>query len=716
MSKIELSPLPSGFATTAALNARFQQIEDALNNDVLWRDNPEGEPNSMDNELDMDSNEIINVPPATEPHHPVILEQIEEVVAEAVADLDLSLGNVIGPASSLDSQVAEFNGVTGRLLKASSQYQKTIENVAALALTPVVAGRTYYLKEYHAGTGKGGRDLVGVAGSTTYDNVLTFAGSGGYFESINASLTFLNSGGHPSRTAAQNLAALKLLIAACPINGLATVDQEESEYVIDCTGGLSAAAVINKKMTLVINGCLKSNFGTMQTNPPYLINITGDDVVIAGSGKIEGDGTVDDTNAGTELTFPGLLHVTGDRFVCTLQEIDTPPKVGILLNNCDDAEISVKNWHGGVTSYTIGNTAYFGIRATGGIGHKFHSNGFNDDGGKFVSAIFTGGNSGKSNNLSIYNNKNAKVWEKLCYLYTDESVIHDNSVSDALIADTFRIDGSNNKAYNNSGDNVFGVFTVYDGVGNEIHDNSFTNIQQIGCYVGRLSGSYTGGFNNTKITGNKFYADTGSSDLTSGIDVVVDGASSSNIDVSDNDVQGFGDLFDEGNIRVRAITPYVIAKSRVDDNYVDGGLRAGVILDRVNTSSMSRNKGGTITEYMLVEINGANNDIIDNSATTVGSLGINALSATSYCSGNKYTDKALTGASTLSAAITTTVTHGGIAPNARVFLQTGNDAAGIMIVAKGWPTTATSGSDFTITMANGTAAAGTESFLWRVEQ
>jgi hypothetical protein len=60
-----------------------------------------------------------------------------------------------------------------------------IENVAALASTPVVAGRTYYLKEYHSGTEKGGRHLVGVAGSTTYDNGITFAGSGGYFESIN---------------------------------------------------------------------------------------------------------------------------------------------------------------------------------------------------------------------------------------------------------------------------------------------------------------------------------------------------------------------------------------------------------------------------------------------------------------------------------------------------------------------------------------------------
>ena len=62
---------------------------------------------------------------------------------------------------------------------------EVIDNVAALASTPVVAGSVYYLKEYHAGTRKGGRALVGVAGSATYDNVVTFAGSGGYFRSIN---------------------------------------------------------------------------------------------------------------------------------------------------------------------------------------------------------------------------------------------------------------------------------------------------------------------------------------------------------------------------------------------------------------------------------------------------------------------------------------------------------------------------------------------------
>lgn len=50
-----------------------------------------------------------------------------------------------------------------------------IENVAALASTPVVAGRIYYLKEYHAGTGYGGGQLLAYSGAGTPDNGLIFA-------------------------------------------------------------------------------------------------------------------------------------------------------------------------------------------------------------------------------------------------------------------------------------------------------------------------------------------------------------------------------------------------------------------------------------------------------------------------------------------------------------------------------------------------------------
>lgn len=60
MSKITISDITAAFASTTAINAKFQQIEDELNNKVLYRTNPIGEPNSMSNDLDMAGYNILN--------------------------------------------------------------------------------------------------------------------------------------------------------------------------------------------------------------------------------------------------------------------------------------------------------------------------------------------------------------------------------------------------------------------------------------------------------------------------------------------------------------------------------------------------------------------------------------------------------------------------------------------------------------------------------
>lgn len=61
MAKLTLSGIGSGYASTTALNATFNQIEDEFNNNVLYRDNPSGEPNQMLNDLDMNSYDLLNV-------------------------------------------------------------------------------------------------------------------------------------------------------------------------------------------------------------------------------------------------------------------------------------------------------------------------------------------------------------------------------------------------------------------------------------------------------------------------------------------------------------------------------------------------------------------------------------------------------------------------------------------------------------------------------
>jgi len=83
MSKITLNNTASGY-NLAAINANFDKIEDALNNDVLYRDNPTGEPNQMDQTLDMNSQRIINLPEPIADSEPARFKDLK----------DFSLGKV----------------------------------------------------------------------------------------------------------------------------------------------------------------------------------------------------------------------------------------------------------------------------------------------------------------------------------------------------------------------------------------------------------------------------------------------------------------------------------------------------------------------------------------------------------------------------------------------------------------------------------------------
>ena len=60
MAKVTLSDITAGYASASALNASFNAIEDEFNNKVLYRDNPSGEPNQMENDLDLNGNDILN--------------------------------------------------------------------------------------------------------------------------------------------------------------------------------------------------------------------------------------------------------------------------------------------------------------------------------------------------------------------------------------------------------------------------------------------------------------------------------------------------------------------------------------------------------------------------------------------------------------------------------------------------------------------------------
>lgn len=61
MAKIDLPTILSGYASNTTFNTTFTAIENEFQQKVLYRDNPSGEPNSMQNDLDLNSNDINNV-------------------------------------------------------------------------------------------------------------------------------------------------------------------------------------------------------------------------------------------------------------------------------------------------------------------------------------------------------------------------------------------------------------------------------------------------------------------------------------------------------------------------------------------------------------------------------------------------------------------------------------------------------------------------------
>ena len=60
MAKITIPAVAGGFSLPTDVNTRLQQVEDELNNKVLYRDNVLGEDNSMSNDIDMDGYSLLN--------------------------------------------------------------------------------------------------------------------------------------------------------------------------------------------------------------------------------------------------------------------------------------------------------------------------------------------------------------------------------------------------------------------------------------------------------------------------------------------------------------------------------------------------------------------------------------------------------------------------------------------------------------------------------
>ena len=120
MSKIELDNITSGY-NLGKINANFVKIENALTNNVLFRDatGSTAGPNQMVQDIDMDSQSILNLPTPTAPTNPVRLQDLGNyALATELTEVDnrLTAADVVltNSVNALDGRVTTLEqGTSG---------------------------------------------------------------------------------------------------------------------------------------------------------------------------------------------------------------------------------------------------------------------------------------------------------------------------------------------------------------------------------------------------------------------------------------------------------------------------------------------------------------------------------------------------------------------------------------------------------------------------
>jgi hypothetical protein len=541
-----------------------------------------------------------------------------------------------------------------------------------------------------------------------------------------AAVNVLDFGASSSATAAANLTAFKLAVAEVPTGGTLLIPSTASFFSIDTTGGLSTAIEIDKRMQVIFEGDVKANFSAIQANPPYIFKVTADNVTFTGGGgKIVGDGTTDSTNAGTDQTMPGLVYVSGNNFTMTSCLIDTPPKIGVMLYDCQSAKILGNTFTGGPTTY--GSTGYFAIRTYLGNSHNISDNLFTPDanGGMFVNTIFMN----QTSSCVIDSNICIHPYEKLVYCVGDKNTISNNQVignpntipgsSPALkgtLTSVYRFDGDYNICVGNYSDFCAAGATCFNSKGNLITGNTFLRNGQLGIVAFESTG-YTGTLTRTAITNN-----TMSFDNTMGFTVGIGGIQVNASESVATDILITGNFIDTfvnpagAGINVQGTLTTKITKAKISNNHIISSTN-GVLMQYVEESVVSENLMNDITNVMVAQLSTCSaNSITNNFSTTAGSTVDTGYSTDSTYSGNQCTVAPLQGIVTLAASNTTVVLHGGTRLNAQVFLQPLNaDAATLMGSSKS-PYVVISQPNFVIYTADGTAAAGTEEFWYNIIQ
>lgn len=130
MSKITLPTVTNG-QNISTINSNFSAIQDALNNNVLYRDNPSGEPNQMMQDLDMNGKSLLNIGSISA--QTISLADgadLNTVVAQMESDTSTALSNSTDAKADAASALSQSGSALSTANGLNSQIQTAVTQSA----------------------------------------------------------------------------------------------------------------------------------------------------------------------------------------------------------------------------------------------------------------------------------------------------------------------------------------------------------------------------------------------------------------------------------------------------------------------------------------------------------------------------------------------------------------------------------------------------------
>lgn len=333
MSKITLTDVKGGFNLTA-IQSNFDALETELQGKVLYRNNPVGEPNTMETDMDMNNKRILNLPEPISDNEPLRKRDagsLSSLIASAAgyastasikaAEATASASSASGSAASA---TASANAASASAIAAAASAVTADASADAAAASAIAAEDSSRLAVGTTTTGAPGSSvIVTITGSPgTQDLNLTIprgdvgatgpAGPAGADGADGAGMTpqaigFTVTGGTTPKTLT---VALDANVAGTntgdnAVNSLYSGLVTNATHTGDATGSsaLTVVAINGTNMAGLATGILKNTTGTGVPS----IAVAGTDYQTAQSvtGMVKSSGTTRSAaTAGTDYTSP----------------------------------------------------------------------------------------------------------------------------------------------------------------------------------------------------------------------------------------------------------------------------------------------------------------------------------------------------------------------------------------------------------------------------